>query len=160
MIGKGTTDGSSGLELSGLLTSEQLISHRWLHEPGHPEKIHENVYSDKTHLMIEEVAKQWIQNPEVVTVQTTRNWKSPEKIAFLDYLLEKQEHLSKSDPPERLAKRMIRCIGDVYGLDRTFNSEIRFRWLRLNIRSGAHDIIPFALEFLKEQGRMKYGKCP
>ena len=67
-----------------MLAIEPLIYRRWLHEPGHPEKIHETVFSDRTHLMIEEVAKQWIQNPEVAIVQDTRKWKSPEKIAFLD----------------------------------------------------------------------------
>jgi len=43
-----------------------------------------------------------------------------------------------------------------YGLSKTKNSEIRFRWSTLGVRAEMEMIFPVAVQLLKEQGRMKF----
>ncbi len=45
---------------------------------------------------------------------------------------------------------------ELYGLDSVRNAEIRFRWLRLNLRGKVEAAVPRALGFVTEQGRMKF----
>ncbi|TNN26793.1 Leukotriene A-4 hydrolase [Liparis tanakae] len=45
---------------------------------------------------------------------------------------------------------------EVYDLNAIMNSEIRFRWLRLCVRSRWEEAVPMALKMATEQGRMKY----
>ena len=45
---------------------------------------------------------------------------------------------------------------ELYKLNVVRNSEIRFRWLRLNLRGKVENAVSGALEFVTEQGRMKF----
>ena len=45
---------------------------------------------------------------------------------------------------------------ELYKLNVVRNSEIRFRWLRLNLRGKVESAVSGALEFVTEQGRMKF----
>jgi leukotriene-A4 hydrolase len=62
--------------------------------------------------------------------------------------------LSLFQPPLSVAK--IAKLKDVYKLDEVNNSEIKFRWLRLGLKAHYSDAIPPAIEFVTEQGRMKF----
>ncbi|KAK7101710.1 leukotriene A-4 hydrolase-like [Littorina saxatilis] len=50
----------------------------------------------------------------------------------------------------------LQTMDTLYQLSAIRNSEICFRWLRLGVKSRWKDIIPRALEFVTEQGRMKF----
>lgn len=50
----------------------------------------------------------------------------------------------------------LRSIGDVYKVSVSKNSEIIFRWLRLCIRSRDQAKLGEVLNFVNQQGRMKY----
>lgn len=57
-------------------------------------------------------------------------------------------------PP--LSVDSLRSMGQAYKLDTGKNAEIKYRWLRLCIRSKDLDKLSEALDFVNKQGRMKY----
>lgn len=50
----------------------------------------------------------------------------------------------------------VKRMQEVYDLNSIMNSEIRFRWLRLCVRSKWEDAVAMALKMATEQGRMKF----
>ena len=50
----------------------------------------------------------------------------------------------------------VRKMQDVYNFNAVNNSEIKFRWIRLGLRSKWEDAIPLAIQMVSEQGRMKF----
>ncbi|XP_067347214.1 leukotriene A-4 hydrolase isoform X2 [Channa argus] len=50
----------------------------------------------------------------------------------------------------------VKKMQEVYDLNARTNSEIRFRWLRLCVRSRWEESVPLALKMATEQGRMKF----
>ncbi|XP_077450189.1 leukotriene A-4 hydrolase isoform X2 [Stigmatopora argus] len=50
----------------------------------------------------------------------------------------------------------VKKMQEVYDLDSRANSEVRFRWLRLCVRSRWEEAVPAALRMATEQGRMKF----
>ncbi|RLW06498.1 hypothetical protein DV515_00004606 [Chloebia gouldiae] len=50
----------------------------------------------------------------------------------------------------------VQRMQEVYNFNAISNSEIRFRWLRLCIRSRWEEAIPLALKMATDQGRMKF----
>ncbi|KAJ7414107.1 Leukotriene A-4 hydrolase [Willisornis vidua] len=50
----------------------------------------------------------------------------------------------------------VQRMQEVYNFNAIHNSEIRFRWLRLCIRSKWEEAIPLALKMATDQGRMKF----
>ena len=44
----------------------------------------------------------------------------------------------------------------LYNFNAVNNSEIKFRWIRLGLRSKWDDAIPLAVQMVTEQGRMKF----
>ncbi|KAG8005400.1 Leukotriene A-4 hydrolase [Nibea albiflora] len=67
-------------------------------------------------------------------------------IEFLSLLLQE-------DP---LPLTHVKKMQEVYDLNASMNSEIRFRWLRLCVRSRWEELVPLALKMATEQGRMKF----
>lgn len=67
-------------------------------------------------------------------------------IEFLSLLLQE-------DP---LPLTHVKKMQDIYNLNSYRNSEIRFRWLRLCVRSKWEDAVAMALKMATEQGRMKF----
>ena len=45
---------------------------------------------------------------------------------------------------------------ELYNLNAVNNSEIKFRWIRLGLRSKWENAIPRAIQMVTEQGRMKF----
>lgn len=74
---------------------------------------------------------------------------SPQVMEFLSVLL------NHKDP---LPLKKIQCMAEIYRLNHVRNSEVRFKWLRLCIKCKWEDIIPLAIKFITEQGRMKFVK--
>uniref|UniRef100_A0A3Q3A6X1 Leukotriene A(4) hydrolase n=1 Tax=Kryptolebias marmoratus TaxID=37003 RepID=A0A3Q3A6X1_KRYMA len=50
----------------------------------------------------------------------------------------------------------MKKMQEVYNLNTCTNSEIRFRWLKLCVRSKWEEAVPLALKMATEQGRMKF----
>ncbi|CAK6983123.1 leukotriene A-4 hydrolase [Scomber scombrus] len=71
---------------------------------------------------------------------------SHQLIEFLSLLLQE-------DP---LPLTHVKRMQEVYDLNSCMNSEIRFRWLRLCVRSRWEDKVAMALKMATEQGRMKF----
>lgn len=59
-----------------------------------------------------------------------------------------------ANPPVSLVK--VKQLERVYNLNQIKNSEIRFKWQRLCIKARWEDSIPLVIQFLNEQGRMKF----
>lgn len=50
----------------------------------------------------------------------------------------------------------IKSMEDVYQFNSSTNCEILYRWIRLCIQSRWEPIIPLAIKFITQQGRMKF----
>uniref|UniRef100_A0A6Q2Y1B1 Leukotriene A(4) hydrolase n=1 Tax=Esox lucius TaxID=8010 RepID=A0A6Q2Y1B1_ESOLU len=66
------------------------------------------------------------------------------------------EFLSLLLQEEPLPLSHVKRMQEVYNLNSLQNSEIRFRWLRLCVRSKWEDAVVMALKMATEQGRMKF----
>lgn len=66
--------------------------------------------------------------------------------AFLAQLLEEAP----------LSSEKVCHMEEAYGMSGRLNSEIRFRWLRLCLRAKWEECVNAALQFVTEQGRMKF----
>uniref|UniRef100_A0A669B2P9 Leukotriene A-4 hydrolase n=1 Tax=Oreochromis niloticus TaxID=8128 RepID=A0A669B2P9_ORENI len=71
---------------------------------------------------------------------------SHQVIEFLSLLLQE-------DP---LPLTHVKKMQEVYDLNAYMNAEIRFRWLRLCVRSRWEEVVPLALKMATDQGRMKF----
>ncbi|XP_070290799.1 leukotriene A-4 hydrolase [Salvelinus sp. IW2-2015] len=66
------------------------------------------------------------------------------------------EFLSLLLQEEPLPLSHVKKMQEVYRLNAFNNAEIRFRWLRLCVKSKWEDAVPMALKMATEQGRMKF----
>ncbi|XP_061768057.1 leukotriene A-4 hydrolase [Nerophis ophidion] len=57
---------------------------------------------------------------------------------------------------EPLPLSHVKKMQEVYDLNSCMNAEVRFRWLRLCVRSRWEEAVPMALKMATEQGRMKF----
>uniref|UniRef100_A0AAX7UWE9 Leukotriene A-4 hydrolase n=1 Tax=Astatotilapia calliptera TaxID=8154 RepID=A0AAX7UWE9_ASTCA len=71
---------------------------------------------------------------------------SHQVIEFLSLLLQE-------DP---LPLTHVKKMQEIYDLNAYMNAEIRFRWLRLCVRSRWEEAVPLALKMATDQGRMKF----
>ncbi|CAG5126743.1 unnamed protein product [Candidula unifasciata] len=81
---------------------------------------------------------------------------SPEDINSLPSILVREflSQLVLQEPPLSLIK--VKHLEHVYAFNRVRNSETRFKWLSLCIKVKWEDCVPHVLNFLNEQGRMKF----
>uniref|UniRef100_A0A7N8XLN0 Leukotriene A-4 hydrolase n=1 Tax=Mastacembelus armatus TaxID=205130 RepID=A0A7N8XLN0_9TELE len=79
--------------------------------------------------------------------------KSDVKVLSSQQLTEFLSLLLHEDP---LPLSHVKKMQEVYDLNAYMNSEIRFRWLRLCVRSRWEEAVPTALKMATEQGRMKF----
>ncbi|XP_043943121.1 leukotriene A-4 hydrolase-like [Protopterus annectens] len=68
-------------------------------------------------------------------------------------LIEFLSQLLLKDP---LPLKHVQRMQDVYSFNAVTNMEIRFRWLRLCLRSKWDNAVPLALRMVTEQGRLKF----
>uniref|UniRef100_A0A646QDM6 Leukotriene A(4) hydrolase n=1 Tax=Hemiscolopendra marginata TaxID=943146 RepID=A0A646QDM6_9MYRI len=66
------------------------------------------------------------------------------------------EFLSLLLQTENFSLEKLKAMQKAYNFSEIRNSEIKFRWIRLGIKSRWTDSIPLALKFVTEQGRMKF----
>ena len=74
------------------------------------------------------------------------------KIHFLETLLARCQAAGKPTMSSAAVKRM----DELYNLTASKNAELRVRWQRLCILHRCDFIVPHALQFVREAGRMKF----
>jgi leukotriene-A4 hydrolase len=79
-----------------------------------------------------------------------QGWITAQTTIFLDALL---VHAGSNAP---LSAAKLEKLNEVYEFGSSQNSEIKFRWQCLCLKSGVFWIVPQVVDFLKSQGRMKY----
>ncbi|XP_062597065.1 leukotriene A-4 hydrolase-like, partial [Saccostrea cucullata] len=121
---------------------------KWFYDQGMPPIIPK--YDDSLEVPCKQLSKKWSSageneldqfNPSDLTSLT-----SVQVREFLALLVE--------EPPLSLTK--VLKMEELYKLNAVRNSEVRFRWLRLCIKAQWKDAIPRVLDFVNEQGRMKF----
>jgi len=70
--------------------------------------------------------------------------------------LQVQEFLAQLLEISRFPLSKVQAMQNVYNFDASNNSEIKFRWLRLCLKVHWEDKVTHALQFVNEQGRMKF----
>lgn len=120
----------------------------WFHSPGMPPVDVSKMYDSSVTQACENLAARWLQGGEgeIFSSDDLQDFTSHEIIEFLSKLL-----LEDTIPCSTL-----KAMGKVYKLSSMKNNEILFRWLRLCVRSEIEEIYPLAVQFLTQQGRMKY----
>jgi leukotriene-A4 hydrolase len=126
----------------------------WYHSPGMPPVANkfDTTLTEQATTLGEQMAAS--SDPETwtsVTKNVLKKWPASLWILLLDTLLLKQQdavftptHLDAIDAFTH------------HHLTTTHNSELRFRWFTLSLRSGDLRLLDKTVEMLKEQGRMKF----
>jgi len=120
----------------------------WFDKPGMP--IVKIEFSTKLADAAIALAKKWVEHGgEGTSPEDLKDFSTGQTTTFLDQLLV----LTESKP---LSPQTIEAINKHYNFTATKNSEIRLRWYTLCIKAGHEAIFPHVVEFLTEQGRMKF----
>ncbi|CAM9503311.1 unnamed protein product [Chrysoparadoxa australica] len=89
--------------------------------------------------------------PANTKVAEFAGWASMQKVVFLERV-----SAVLDDGGEAIPEPLLKAMDECYGFSLTANSEIKFRWHMLCLRSHAFFVVPAALEFVTSQGRMKF----
>lgn len=129
---------------------EKVDWEAWLHKPGMPPvkpAFDTSLLDACTHL-----SKKWIEAGdealEGFTGDEYANLTSKQRVEFLAQML--------FAPEADLSVAKCERIEKIYDLNSVGNSEIKFRWLRLGLRSRWEKAVPRAIAMATEQGRMKF----
>ncbi|QQP32378.1 Leukotriene A4 hydrolaselike [Caligus rogercresseyi] len=114
----------------------------WFHKPGMP--IYKPNY-DTSLSKACEALKDKVLSGDISTEYSSLT--VGQKIEFLHLLMEE-----KSGLPLDILEKMK----SAYGLGTITNSEIKFLWIRLGLKSQWREAVGMAVSMLKEQGRMKF----
>lgn len=119
---------------------------KWFYSPGMPP--YQPQYDVSASSACSSLAERWSQCNEDTefTVDEFEALSSTQGQEFLNQLLNK--------PP--LSVNVLKKLETVYKMKERANSEIRFRWLRLALKGKYVDVYPHVVQFLLEQGRMKF----
>eukprot|EP01114_Cavostelium_apophysatum_P016677 TRINITY_DN4794_c0_g1_i1.p1 TRINITY_DN4794_c0_g1~~TRINITY_DN4794_c0_g1_i1.p1 ORF type:complete len:601 (+),score=152.57 TRINITY_DN4794_c0_g1_i1:41-1843(+) len=117
---------------------------KWFNTPGMP--IVQNQFDQTVAKQSEELAQKWIAGGQGTSAEDIKNWRAGQTVVFLDRL----------DAAAPLPKETLQKLDSTYNFTGSKNAEIRFRWYKLGAQSEYEAILPQALSFLKEQGRMKF----
>lgn len=120
----------------------------WLYGQGMP-PVQPN-YDDSLAVPCKDLCQRWVKT-EVDDVSMFQ----PDDLKSL-LSVQVREFLSLLLLEEPFSPEKIQAMEDVYHLNSVRNSEIRFSWLRMCIRAKCEDCIPRAIDFVNEQGRMKF----
>uniref|UniRef100_A0A8D8PRL4 Leukotriene A-4 hydrolase n=2 Tax=Cacopsylla melanoneura TaxID=428564 RepID=A0A8D8PRL4_9HEMI len=122
----------------------------WLNSTGMPPIIPK--YDTSLQDACADLASRWISWNQSVTPtppfekQDLAKFSPGQKIEFLAILLDKEfNDISK-----------VQALQETYNLNRVKNCEIRFRWLKLCLKSKWKEQVPLVVDMVTSQGRMKY----
>jgi len=118
----------------------------WFHKPGMPPV--PNNFDQKLANISAALANKWIAGGADTSATDIKDWNAQQIVVFLDKLLLAEPAISD--------RKLIEKMESLYHFTSSKNSEIRSRWYRLCIQAEYDPILPHALGFLREQGRMKF----
>lgn len=130
----------------------------WLHKPGLPPQ-------PKLDTTLMDAAQQHARKlMETKGLQECvldmQPWETFQKLIFLQEIQACQDKYydEHKDDDGRFAAfaEILTNIDASYGFVKSHNAEIRFRWFTIGVRSELEYVLEPTLEFLREQGRMKY----
>ena len=125
----------------------------WLYCPGMPPVIPD--YDRSLLIVVENLIEKWwnwVPTEECLfnccpfTIAEFEPLISAQKCMFFSKLLEK----------ESFDIQKLKLMHKVYHMEEVQNSEVKFAWLRVCVKSNWQDRIPDVLKFLNDQGRMKF----
>lgn len=119
----------------------------WLSTPGMPPVIPD--YDRSLEEVCTDLSKKWISWDTTTSpfkLEDIKDMSSAQVREFIALLLEE-------DP---LSVVKLQAMENAYKFNSVANSEIRFRWLRLCIKGRWKEQVERALQFVTEQGRMKF----
>ncbi|CAG8521677.1 7152_t:CDS:10 [Ambispora leptoticha] len=122
---------------------------RWINAPGLPPV--KNEFDQTFSKACSQLAKRWDDARNNDTFEgfspnDIKDFNSNQKMVFLQRLFE--------CPP--FPYKAIEALDKVYNLTNVMNSEVRFWWQEVCLRTGYEPIFPHVVKFVTEQGRMKY----
>ncbi|DBB10759.1 hypothetical protein WJX82_009512 [Trebouxia sp. C0006] len=135
---------------------QQIDWQTWLYSPGLPPV--QNDYDPTLGQAAEALAKKWhtsdlmamgSNGPQGASPDDTKDWSSEMVVAFLDKLASYRTR-------QPMHRKTTRRMAELYGLDSSKNAEIRGSWYKLAINAEDEAVLPLTVQFLKEQGRMKF----
>ena len=135
---------------------EKIVALDWkelFHAPGMPKFTPDfsNPLSEAAH----KLGQKWISSGgDGRTAADMKGWTVQQILLFLDALL---DHATVWGP---LNESTLRSLDNAYSFTASTNSEIKFKWQTLCIKSEAEFIIPFVLKFMTSAGRMKFAHVP
>ncbi|KAL7288132.1 hypothetical protein TKK_0017795 [Trichogramma kaykai] len=119
----------------------------WFNKPGTPPVIPN--YDTTLANEYRALADKWIANnaDSIFNHDDIKDWTSNLKEAFLSELVLSNKSLTIDQ---------MKLMDELYGFGSTQNSEIRFNWLRLCLKSKWEEKVDETLEFATSQGRLKF----
>lgn len=120
----------------------------WFNKPGMPtvKLDYDSSLADACVDLYQRWSKASDDDLKLFTADDLKSFNSYQIKEFLAGLLEKPE----------LPESKISRMEELYKFNGVKNSEVRFRWLRLCLKAKVKSAIPLALQFVTEQGRMKF----
>uniref|UniRef100_A0A3P9K287 Leukotriene A(4) hydrolase n=1 Tax=Oryzias latipes TaxID=8090 RepID=A0A3P9K287_ORYLA len=120
----------------------------WMFTPGMPpvKPQYDTTLADACIALSQRWTKAGDQDLDGFSESDVKTLSSHQLIEFLSLLLHENP----------LPLTHVKKMQEVYGLNTCSNSEIRFRWLKLCVRSKWEEAVPLALKMATEQGRMKF----
>jgi len=104
---------------------------------------------------VKELAKDFAEGSPAVLAAPPRHdfsaWPSLQQQLFLQEFLNAGDVTGTAVPKASLVR-----LDELYGLSSKQNSELLFKWCRLNLKAGRPGILKPAADFLVSQGRMKF----
>lgn len=124
----------------------------WLNKPGMPPV---DLLPQFDHTLVQEsksLAEKWINFKESEFVPSKEDVHRFNTFQFVAFL----EHLELQSAPSGLSVTTLDLLQSAYDLNSIKNSEIRMCWYSLALMSKYQKIFSLVVEFLGEQGRMKF----
>lgn len=120
----------------------------WMFTPGMPpvQPQYDATLANACIALSQRWTKAGVQDLDGFRESDVKTMSSHQLIEFVSLLLQE----------EPLPLTHVKKMQEVYNLNASTNSEIRFRWLRLCVRSRWDEAVPLALKMATEQGRMKF----
>ncbi|CAJ1054375.1 leukotriene A-4 hydrolase [Xyrichtys novacula] len=120
----------------------------WMFTPGMPpvKPQYDTTMADACIALCQRWTTATEQNLSSFTEADVKSLSSHQIIEFLSLLIQENP----------LPLSHVKKMQEVYNLNAIMNSEIRYRWLRLCVRSRWEEAVPMAMKMATEQGRMKF----
>ena len=130
---------------------------RWLHEPGLPPDPH----FDRTLVdQAETLAKRWVADTAGMQAQQQHAdisaWDSDQVVMLLQQVKQEHKQTTAAGGASSPLRDIVLALDAVYHFTNSRNAEIRFAWLSLVVAGQVSELYPAVLQFITEQGRMKY----